>query len=163
MIAIVVLCASLAGQGELIERTLAIVSGQVITLSDVRIAQQLALLDGLDSSADASTVLTRLIERTLMLREVDRYAPPEPTDTLVTEAVDRVRTRAASAEAMNRSLQANGFTPGRLRAWIRDDLRIASYLSQRFTATSAESKRAELIADWVADLRQRAVVVILGR
>ncbi|HXG88097.1 MAG TPA: hypothetical protein VNJ02_07160 [Vicinamibacterales bacterium] len=154
---------TLAGQGELIERTLAIVSGQVITLSDVRLAQQLGLLPDIDRSADADTVLAGLIERTLMLREVERYAPPEPADTLVAEELDRVRSRAGSAETFNRTLQANGFTDGRLRGWIRDDLRIRSYLSQRFAVTAAESNRQDLIADWVADLRRRAVVVVLGR
>ena len=35
------------------------------------------------------------------------------------------------------ALDAGGFTEARLRAWVRDDLRIAAYLDQRFAAAGA--------------------------
>jgi hypothetical protein len=55
-------------------------------------------------------------------------------------------------------LTIGGFTEGRLRAWVHDDMRIATYLQQRFIA---DDRRDDLIADWVSDLRRRAQVVIL--
>jgi hypothetical protein len=55
-------------------------------------------------------------------------------------------------------LAAGGITEARFRSWIRDDLRIATYVDQRFAADGPE-RRDSLIADWVADLRRRTAIV----
>jgi hypothetical protein len=143
--------------GELIERTLAIVGGQVITLSDARAAAALGLVEDPAVTAGVVAITARLIDRMLMLREVQRYAPPEPTDLEIDERLATVRARFADDNAFRHALDAGGFTDSRLRAWIRDDLRIASYLNQRF----AGDRRAELVADWIADLHRRTPVVLL--
>ena len=144
---------------ELIERTLAIVAGQVITLSDARTAVALGLVDPPADTADAVAVTPRLIERMLMLREVQRYAPPEPSDAEIDAQWAALKARFADAQLFARALEAGGFTEARVRAWIRDDLRIAAYLNQRF----ADERRADLIADWISDLRRRTAVVELWR
>jgi hypothetical protein len=146
------------GQGELIERTLAIVAGQVVTLADVRTARALGLVSAAD---DLNASIERLVERALILREVDRYVPPEPPEAAIGQRLDELRTRLGDAE-FERVLTAGGFTEPRLRAWIRDDLRMASYLNQRFSAAVGPS-RADLIADWIADLRRRTTVVELWK
>src|SRR5471032_2258897 len=72
-------------RAETIDRVLAVAAGQLITLSDVTVATDLGLQSP-DGSADpVRAVLSKLIDRELVLAEVDRYAPAEPT----TEAVDR--------------------------------------------------------------------------
>jgi hypothetical protein len=145
----------LGGQpAELIDRTLAIVSGRTITLSDARTAVALGLIDG--EEVDAALV-QRLVDRELMLREVERYQPPEPPDARVEARVDTVRTRAGGDEALARMFASGGFTMERLRAWARDDLRIEAYLQQRF---ASDERRQDLIADWVADLRRRAQITV---
>ena len=122
-----------AQSGELIERTMAIVGGQVITLTDVRTAVALGLVEnGSDGSTDAA--VTRLIDRLLVLREVQRYLPPEPEEAQIDEALDRIRSRFTSAEQFTATLDLGGFNDIRLRAWLRDDVRIAAYLGQRFAA-----------------------------
>ena len=122
-----------AQSGELIERTLAIVGGQVITLTDVRTAVAVGLVDnGSDGSIDA--VATRLIDRLLVLREVQRYLPPEPEEAQIDAALDRMRGRFPSAAEFTATLELGGFNDVRLRAWLRDDVRIAAYLGQRFAA-----------------------------
>ncbi len=156
MTAIVVACALLAQAPELIDRSLAIVSGRTITLSDARTALALGLIEGRAVDAD---VVRRLVDRELMLREADRYAPPEPPADQVDAGVARARQRAGGDEALARVLEAGGFTETTLRAWVRDDLRLAVYLQQRFAA--AADRRAELIADWVSDLRRRAQVMVM--
>ena len=62
-------------EAELVERTLAIVGGSAITLSDVQTAMALGLVGGV-TELEAAT--EALVERALILREVERYAPPEP-------------------------------------------------------------------------------------
>ncbi|MCC7033796.1 MAG: hypothetical protein IT179_13290 [Acidobacteria bacterium] len=140
---------------ELLDRTLAIVSGHTITLSDARTLLVLGLVDG--DAVDAG-VLQRLVDRQLMLIEADRYEPPAPPDERIEVRLAEVRARAGGEQALARVLAQGGFTEGRLRAWVRDDLRIASYLQQRFVA---DERREDLVADWVSDLRRRAQVVIL--
>ena len=149
----------MAQPGELIERTLAIVAGEAITLADVQTARALALIEG---APDVNAATERLIERALMLREVQRYAPLEPDEASIQQRLGQVRDRLAPDE-LARVLAAGGFTEARLRAWIRDDLRIATYLDQRFASTGGGPNRAELIADWLADLRRRTPVVELWK
>ena len=186
----------IAQTGDLIERTLAIVGTQVITLSDARAAIRFGLLTG-QPPADPSVVTQQLVDRELMLREVQRYAPPAPADSLVEAKMVEVRQRLSGTGTWSTVLAETGFTEVRLRAWVRDDLRTVAYLAQRFasasTPTESEiaatfaqqraefdragttfeqaapvlrdrlivSRRAELIADWVTDLRRRTDVVIL--
>ena len=185
-----------AQPGELIERTLAIVGTQVITLSDARAAVRLGLIEA-DRSADPASVTQLLVDRELILREVQRYAPPAPSDSSIDARLDEIQMSLGGARAWARLLDETAFTDVRLRAWVRDDLRAVAYLAQRFasasTPTDAEigvaftqqraefdrsgitfeqaaptlrerlvgSRRRELIADWVTDLRRRTEVVIL--
>ena len=162
--------------GELIERTMAIVGGQALTLSEVRAAVTLGLVSGLDTSADVADATPRLVDRMLMLREVQRYAPPEPPDSDVERELTAVRGRFTTSDLYTRALQAGGFNESRLRSWIRDDLRVAAYLAQRFAAATsteeasdptkgraANERRAALIADWLDDLRRRTTIVELWK
>lgn len=127
----------IAGQ-ELIERTLALVAGQVVTLADVRGALQLGLVSTAEEGKiEAAT--ERLIDRVLMLREIQHYAPAEPADAALARSEEEVRARFPSAEAFARALETSGFTEARLRAWLRDDLRIAAYLEGRFAAAEEAS------------------------
>ena len=186
------------GNQEIIDRTLALVGGQPITLSDARAAIALGLVEVDKSAADPIPGVTRqLVDRELILREVQRYAPPAPTDTAIDARLDEIRKRFSDQAAYTRLLDVSGFTEVRLRAWVRDDLRTQAYLAQRFasaslptdaeiaqaysrsraefdkTGVTAEqaapivrdrliaSRRRELIADWLSDLRRRTDVVIL--
>jgi hypothetical protein len=156
LVCVFALCAPVSAQ-ELFERTVAIVGGSAITLSDVRTAIALGLVD----TEDVTVGTEALIQRTLILREVDRYAPPEPDASQVDARLAQIRARVGAAQVD--TIQAiGGFTDSRLRAWIRDDLRIAAYLSQRFAADGPE-RRQSLIEDWVADLRRRTPVVELWK
>jgi hypothetical protein len=100
----------------------------------------------------------RLVDRELMLREADRYDPAEPAAELIEARLAAVRTGAGGDEGLARVLQAGGFAERRLRAWVRDDLRIDAYLRQRF---AMDERREDLIADWVSDLRRRSPVTII--
>jgi hypothetical protein len=144
--------------GELVERTLAIVAGTAITLSDVRAAMALGLVE---ATRDVDGATGELVERALKLREVERYAPPAPDAARIDAQLSGIRERLGAPQ-LQVVLAANGLTEARLRAWIRDDLRIATYLEQRFAADGPE-RRASLIADWVADLRRRTPIVELWR
>lgn len=124
-----------AQPGELIERTLAIVGTQVITLGDARAAVRLGLVDVAQPS-DPAGITQPLVDRELILREVQRYAPPAPSEGAVDDRLEEIRKRVSGAAELAQALDETGFTEARLRAWIRDDLRAVAYLAQRFASAS---------------------------
>ena len=180
-------------QTALLDRTVALVGGEAITLSDVRAAMALRLVE--DPQATIADVTSRLVDRALILREVQRYAPPAPAESAIEERLDRIREQINAPLAP--LLARHGFTEIRLRAWVRDDLRSQAYLEQRFASASlpsdaevaaaytrqreefdkagltfeqaapmvrdrlVESRRGELVVDWISDLRRRTDVIIL--
>ena len=153
-----------AQSGELIDRTMAIVGGQIITLSDAQTALALGLVEQSKEPDAAVAATLRLIDRLLVLREVQRYAPPEPREPEVDARLAAIKAGLADPEMYERTLASGGFSEARLRAWIRDDLRIAAYLNQRFAAADTpDERRAELIEDWIDDLRRRAIIIELWR
>ncbi len=122
-------------QAEIIDRILAIVEGQLITLSDVRAVSRLGLETVSAGDDPVRAVLDTLIERQLMLVEVERYAPPEPSAESIDARLKIVRSRAPDALAFETTLHQIGMTAEHLRRYLRDTLRIESYLQQRFTAS----------------------------
>jgi len=125
------------GNQELLDRTLALVGGQPITLSDARAAIALGLVDATAGAGDPIAAVTRrLVDRELILREVQRYSPASPGDSAVDARIEEIHKRFPDAGAFNRALDVHGFTDVRLRAWVRDDLRTQAYLAQRFVAAS---------------------------
>ena len=146
---------------ELLDRTLALVGGQPITLSDARAAIALGLVDAGTSADPIPGVTRQLVDRELILREVQRYAPAAPGETQVDARLDEIRKRFADPAAFARTLDLHGFTEIRLRAWVRDDVRAQAYLAQRFASASTVKDRNELMTDWLSELRRRTDVVIL--
>ena len=124
---------------QLLERTLAIVGGAVVTQSDVDTAARLGLVE-----AGAGTLPARatsaVIERWLMLHEVARFSPAEPDPAAVAARLAVVRARAGGEAPLEAVLVAGGFTTTRLTAWLRDDLRITAYLDQRFASAGVPSE-----------------------
>lgn len=157
------LCALLVARvsgDEVIDRVLAVVAGDLIMLSDVRAARDLGLVDPGAAPDPDRAVLLQLIDRALILNEVDRYAPPEPNADSVDRAIDTVRGRFASRQAFEAALSRVGLDEGQVRAVLRQNLRIRAYLDQRFVAETPERSRA-IIDSWVAGLRGRAEIVDL--
>jgi hypothetical protein len=165
--------------GEVIDRVLAVVSGQIITRSDVEASLALGLVDARPGSDRISDGLQALVDRVLMLNEVRRVVPPQPTPATIDARIARIRERFDSPAALARVLAASGIDETVLRIYATDDVRLASYLDERFTAaaqpTDAEvaqagegarqklttERRQNLIAAWIAELRRRADLTVL--
>src|SRR5436190_13652615 len=92
-IIIAALATATVARAEILDRVLAVVAGRLIMLSDVTVARDLRLVPLAASGDPVRDVLTKLIDRELVLAEVDRYAPPEPTAEAVDSEVQRVRAR----------------------------------------------------------------------
>lgn len=123
----------------MLERTLAIVGGAVVTQTDVTLALDLGLVDGAAAVTPAAA-LAALIDRWLMLGEVSRFAPAEPAAAAVEARLAAVRERMGEPAAVAERLSQAGRAPSFLAAWVRDDLRIAAYLDQRFASAGAPAQ-----------------------
>jgi hypothetical protein len=122
-----------AAAAEIIDRVLAVAAGDVILLSDVIAARDFGLVPPGDAADPIREVLSRLIDRALVLAEVNRYAPPEPEAADVDRALAEVRARFPTREAFDDRLGRAGLKEAHLRETLRGDLRIRAYLEQRFT------------------------------
>ncbi len=129
---------------DVIDRVMATVGGQVITLSDVRAALALGIVESRPPDADG-TATEQLIDRALVLQEVARFAPPEPMPAAIAARIAQMKTRVASPAEFDRVLALTGLQAARLGDLARDDLRIQAYLAQRFgtsgTPTDDEALR----------------------
>lgn len=181
--------ATLAAQ-QLIDRVLARVNGEVVTLSDVRAGLAMGLVV---ARADEMALATeQWVQRRLLLAEVERFPPPEPEP----EAVDAEEARLRASIGVRSA--ALGLDDRRIRQSARDTLRIRTYLDQRFGQVvqisddearafyaanpgafqrngvalpfedvaaevrqqAARSRRQASVDQWIGDLRVRADVVV---
>ena len=141
---LVVLCAALGTaatvRAEVIDRVLAVVDTQIITLSDVRAAVRFALVPQDVAVDPIAAVMQRLIDRRLMLAEVDRYAPPEPTPAAVDAAMATIERRYKDALEMEIALNQSAMSREDLRRYVRDTLRLDAYFQQRFSTVVQPSE-----------------------
>ena len=161
--AVALLLAVASVHAEIIDRILAVVDGAIIMQSDVTLAVKLGLVPAPSAADPIAAPLEALIERRLMLEEVDRYAPPDPPDADVDRRLADIRTRAGAR--FDSVLLESGMSVDQLRRQVRDDLRMDAYLQQRFGTAQAPDpeQRTATIRDWLAGLRHRANVNVLPR
>jgi len=164
---------------EIIDRVLAILPGQIVTLSDVEAALDFGLVEPPSGAERIAGGLSALVDRMLMLNEVRRVVPPEPRPAAIDARIARMRQRFASPEEFSRALSARGVDEAVLRIYAADDLRLASYLDERFSSAAqpteeelrkageaakealTSERRGALIGAWAAELRRRADVTVL--
>jgi hypothetical protein len=115
---------------EILDRVLARVGNVPITLTDVRAARALGIVEAPAGAAGDSQALTRMIDRRLMLVELTRFPRPEPDAGLV-DAELAAMTAAAGAR-LPEILEVNGLDERRFRALARDTVAIRAYLDERF-------------------------------
>ena len=120
-------------RAQIIDRVLAVVVAEPITLSDVTVAIRFGLVPDVPSGQDPARVaLDALIERRLQLIEVNRYLPPEPLEAEIVARLVPIQARFESPAAFEKAMIETGVTLAELRSRIRDNLRIESYVRQRF-------------------------------
>ncbi|OFW04312.1 MAG: hypothetical protein A3I61_10065 [Acidobacteria bacterium RIFCSPLOWO2_02_FULL_68_18] len=122
-------CGPSLGAQQLLDRVAARVNGFAITLSDVTAAVALGLVEVPEGAAE-QTAVERLVDRQLVLAEVARFAPPEPSPAAVAREVAAISERTGGRLAA--VMESTGLDDARLREMARDNLRIAAYLDQRF-------------------------------
>lgn len=115
---------------QLIDRVLARVGQIAVTMTDLRAAIELGLIDVKPGEDPQAVGLQRTIERQLQLNEVARFSPPEPPATAVAEEVAAMKARAGAR--FDVLAVSTGLDDERLRQFARETLRIRAYIAQRF-------------------------------
>jgi hypothetical protein len=122
-------------RAEVIDRILATVGGALILQTDAVAAVRFGFVQVPPQRDALQWTLDRLIERRLMLIEVDRYGPPEPDLAEVDRRMQELDAKIGSGEQLDALLRETGLSVDQLRLYVRDDLRIEGYIQQRFGVT----------------------------
>ncbi len=152
-----------AAAEQLLDRILAVVQGQVILLSDVRLFLDAGLVEPLAAADPIPPALERLIERRLILDEVARYVVDDPTPDQVDARMTQIVQHVGGRPALEAALAAAGYTAQDLEQVVLDNLRIERYLMRRFPPAARPSGEAaaarQVIDDWLASLQARGAVI----
>jgi hypothetical protein len=133
---------------QLLDRVVARVGPTAITQTDVEAAVAFGIVD-----PKAGEPVKQMIDRRLMLAEVNRFPPPDPDMRAI--QVLMVEMKTAAGPDVNAVMKRTGVDDKRLSELARETLRIQSYVLQRF-GTSARA--GEQLARWLSDLRARGDV-----
>jgi hypothetical protein len=146
-----------APQAVTLDRVMAVVNGDVVTLSDMRLVRTLRLpVGGAVIPASDDALLRLLVDRHLVVEELRRFQVPSPDDAALAPRVRDWRETLVEADP-DQLMSREGVTPAFVERWLADELRRETYLAQRFAALPAE-RRVDAIRSWIEGLRQRATI-----
>src|SRR5262249_10074973 len=77
-------------------------------------------------------IVEHLIDRVLVLEEVERYAPAAPDDKTIDARIATIAAANGSTSQLQERLRDLGVSDAWLRQWAMDSLRIRAYVDQRF-------------------------------
>lgn len=147
---------SMLSAQEVLDRVIARVNNQAITLSDARAAIGLGIVTTTPGEEAIASAARGLIDRQLMLQEVARFSPPEPAPQALTAEIETLEKHPGGVAQLETLMTSTGLTRARVRELARDTLRIRAYIAQRFGASGNDPGT---IPRWVGDLRRRATIV----
>lgn len=122
---------------QLVDHVVARVNGAVVFLSDVRAAAGFGLIE----PGPEPDQVRQMVQRQLLLNEVSRFPPPEPSAEDLAAEVVRMTDRVSDPVAF---MAAQGLSRTQVRGLARDSLRIRAYLAQRFGSNVPVSDDAAL-------------------
>ena len=135
----VVACVTGAGASELLDRVIAVVSGTVITLSDARAAIMFGLVDTRDARDPVAVAMQWLVDRQLVLDEVNRYDTPDPDLASVEPVFSAIRKTLAGGKGVAAALASLGLDEDGAKRFVRDTVRVQQYLRRRFESILPET------------------------
>jgi peptidyl-prolyl cis-trans isomerase SurA len=118
-------------RAELVDRIVAIIDREVVTLSEAEQASEIARARSAEEVPFVA-IVERLIEARLVEREVERFTSEPVPSALVERAFEEVRAGSSSASEFEKMLARNGLTEDELREILRRQVSVARYLERRF-------------------------------
>jgi len=139
---------SVAYAQQQLDRVVARIGTAALTQTDVDAALAFGVID-----RQAGDPVKQMIERRLIIVEVNRFPPPEPSEKAINELVAKMKaTAGAEAAAV---MTRTGVDEKRLAEFARETLRIEAYVAQRFGSGSRSGQQR---AQWLDGLRARGDV-----
>ena len=135
-----------SGQQQL-DRVVARIGTAALTQTDVDAAVAFGVID-----RQAGDPVKQMIDRRLIIAEVNRFPPQEPGETAITEQVAKMKTTAGAQAAA--VMKRTGVDEQRLAEFARETLRIQAYVAQRFGGQRSDQQRTQ----WLDGLRARGDV-----
>jgi len=122
-----------SSQPELVDRIVAIIDRDVVTLSEAEQAVGFLELRGVEN-VDLADVVERLIEARLIERDVLRFTNDPLPEEPVLQAVASLREGFSTEDAFEARLAERGITEEELFSELRRQLIVTRYLERRFRA-----------------------------
>jgi peptidyl-prolyl cis-trans isomerase SurA len=116
---------------ELVDRIVAIIDREIVTLSEAEQASEIARARGREKVLLVD-VVERLIESRLVEREVERFTGEPVPPPLVERAFEEVRAASPSDAEFRQMLARSGLSEEELRTSLRRQVAVAQYLERRF-------------------------------
>jgi hypothetical protein len=147
---------------EVLDRVVARVDGDPLTLSDVRAAIKLGIVETPEGVDPILSGLRLLIERKLVLAEVTRFAPGEPDRAMLDGQVNALITKAGGKAGLAELERTTGIGETQVREIARDNLRMQAYLNQRFGASAqpTDEEVGQYYRNHLDDFRNASGVVV---
>ncbi len=130
-LALTALLTGASAGAETVDRIVAIIDREVVTLSEAEQASEIARARG-GEKVLLVDVVERLIESRLVEREVERFTGEPVPPPLVERAFEEVREGSPSAAEFRQMLARDGLSEEELRATLRRQVAVAQYLERRF-------------------------------
>jgi len=120
------------GQGEVVDRIVAIVNDEVITLTDVNIIQKFSLFEDLEESPDTdmqTQIISRLISQKLVIQLASEriMIAEEELEASLSDVVQRTDPELAGTALLQFGLDWDD-----LKSYVREKLLFQKIISQRF-------------------------------
>ena len=123
---------------EIVDRIACTVGAQVITESEILLQIRLAALMNREqpdfSAASKSRAAARLIDQSLLAREMDVSRFPEPAMTEVTQDLAELKERFQGEEQYRNELASRGIKEDELKQYLQWQLRLLRFVDFRFRA-----------------------------
>lgn len=134
-----------AERGDVVDRIVATVNGDLVLESDVEEEERFTKLypyDQDDSKSPRDEAITRLIDRTLVLQQLSGFPQTPVSDDEVNKEESDLRkdlpecahTDCASNAGWKHFLESTGFTEDELRARLKQRAQVLHFIEQRFRA-----------------------------
>ena len=131
-----------------LDRVVARIGTSALTQTDVDAALAFGVVD-----RQAGDPVKQMIDRRLIIAEVNRFPPPEPGEMAINEQVAKMKATAGEQTAA--VMKRTGVDEKRLAELARETLRIQAYLAQRFGSGPRPDQQR---ASWLGSLRARTDV-----
>src|SRR5581483_8417784 len=164
-IGLIILLAVLPARGAVIDRIAALVDRQVITLSEINQMAAIRFFPHPPGQSDDDyrhDILESLIAQALRYRDVERFGAADVSKDAIEARLQQIEARFASPEAFNDAVQRSELTLDEVRALVKRQLQVETYIQERFAPmifASSQEIDTYYRGPWSEERRKRGLPI----